>query len=104
MKLLHQAITTPILFDFYNYDVDKKEFAQLFVKFTQVSQWMSLWIFVSCIHYELAISEAKLGKVLLSCVFCTIFLTEPGTSWRAALLYRHEELYAQAIHKEEGGS
>ncbi|KAL3506084.1 hypothetical protein ACH5RR_031466 [Cinchona calisaya] len=35
LLLLHQAIATPILFDFYNYDADKKEFAQLFVKFTQ---------------------------------------------------------------------
>ncbi|XP_047951081.1 uncharacterized protein LOC125196562 [Salvia hispanica] len=33
--LLHQAISTPILFDFYNYEADKKEFNQLFVKFTQ---------------------------------------------------------------------
>lgn len=36
MQLLHQAITTPILFDFYNYDADNKEFAQHFFKFTQV--------------------------------------------------------------------
>ncbi|KAK6161352.1 hypothetical protein DH2020_004733 [Rehmannia glutinosa] len=33
--LLHQAIAAPILYDFYNYDADKKEFTQLFVKFTQ---------------------------------------------------------------------
>ncbi|KAG9129702.1 hypothetical protein Leryth_024769 [Lithospermum erythrorhizon] len=33
--LLQQAVLAPILYDFYNYDVDKKEFAQLFVKFTQ---------------------------------------------------------------------
>ncbi|KAG6420301.1 hypothetical protein SASPL_116825 [Salvia splendens] len=33
--LLHQAIATPILFDFYNYEADKKEFNQLFFKFTQ---------------------------------------------------------------------
>lgn len=33
--LLHQAITTPIFYDFYNYEADKKEFNQLFVKFTQ---------------------------------------------------------------------
>ncbi|KAH7522135.1 hypothetical protein FEM48_Zijuj07G0106100 [Ziziphus jujuba var. spinosa] len=37
LLLLHQAITIPILYDFYNYDVEKKEFAQLFPKFTQVS-------------------------------------------------------------------
>lgn len=35
LLLLHQAIFIPILYDFYNYDVDKTEFAQLFVKFTQ---------------------------------------------------------------------
>ncbi|XP_059291150.1 uncharacterized protein LOC132044659 [Lycium ferocissimum] len=33
--VLYQAIATPVLYDFYNYDVDKKEFAQLIVKFTQ---------------------------------------------------------------------
>lgn len=33
--LLHQAIATPILYDFYNYDADKREFTQLFIKFTQ---------------------------------------------------------------------
>ncbi|KAL7105437.1 hypothetical protein ABFS83_07G043100 [Erythranthe nasuta] len=33
--LLHQAIAAPILYDFYNHDADKKEFTELFVKFTQ---------------------------------------------------------------------
>lgn len=37
LQFLHQAIATPILYDFYNYDADKKEFGQLFVKFTEVS-------------------------------------------------------------------
>ncbi|KAF5465991.1 hypothetical protein F2P56_015950 [Juglans regia] len=35
LLLLHQAIATPILYDFYNYDVEKKEYTQLFLKFTQ---------------------------------------------------------------------
>ncbi|KAJ7954743.1 HR-like lesion-inducing protein-related [Quillaja saponaria] len=35
LLLLHQAISIPILYDFYNYDVEKKEFNQLFLKFTQ---------------------------------------------------------------------
>lgn len=35
LLLLHQAITTPILYDFYNYEADHKEFVLLFVKFTQ---------------------------------------------------------------------
>ncbi|KAJ4836064.1 hypothetical protein Tsubulata_008966 [Turnera subulata] len=32
---LNQAILTPILYDFYNYDVEKKEFNLLFTEFTQ---------------------------------------------------------------------
>ncbi|XP_010551693.1 PREDICTED: uncharacterized protein LOC104822246 [Tarenaya hassleriana] len=35
LLLLHQAISTPILYDFYNYDADRKEFGPLFTKFTQ---------------------------------------------------------------------
>ncbi|KAL4590382.1 hypothetical protein LXL04_003311 [Taraxacum kok-saghyz] len=35
LLILHQLIATPILYDFYNYDVEKKEFVQLFIKFTQ---------------------------------------------------------------------
>ncbi|KAL1804021.1 hypothetical protein DCAR_0935710 [Daucus carota subsp. sativus] len=35
LLLVQQAFVTPILYDFYNYDLDKAEFAQLFVKFTQ---------------------------------------------------------------------
>ncbi|KAI3732060.1 hypothetical protein L1987_63257 [Smallanthus sonchifolius] len=36
LLILHQLIATPILYDFYNYDAEKKEFTQLFVKFTEV--------------------------------------------------------------------
>lgn len=36
MKLLHLAVVTPIVFDFYNYDIQKPEFVELFFKFTQV--------------------------------------------------------------------
>lgn len=41
-QLLHQAISSAILYDFYNYDADKKEFAQLFVKFTQVCVYFQI--------------------------------------------------------------
>lgn len=35
LLLLHQLIATPILYDFYNYDNEDKEYIQLFIKFTQ---------------------------------------------------------------------
>ncbi|KAK6937817.1 HR-like lesion-inducer, partial [Dillenia turbinata] len=35
LLILHQMLYSPVLYDFYNYDVDEKEFAQLFLKFTQ---------------------------------------------------------------------
>lgn len=41
-QLIHQAVASPVLYDFYNYDVDKKEFVQLFFKFSQVSHWFAL--------------------------------------------------------------
>lgn len=55
LQLLHQAITTPILYDFYNYDGEKKEFAQLFVKFTQVSHACLQWHDYSRSHLKLMI-------------------------------------------------
>lgn len=35
LLLLQLAFISPIVYDFYNYDVEKPEFMQLFVKFTQ---------------------------------------------------------------------
>ncbi|KAI3795832.1 hypothetical protein L1987_38492 [Smallanthus sonchifolius] len=35
LLILHQLIVTPILYDFYNYDMGKKAFTNLFIKFTQ---------------------------------------------------------------------
>ncbi|OMO95511.1 HR-like lesion-inducer [Corchorus olitorius] len=35
LLILQQFVITPILYDFYNYDIDKKEFGLLFTKFTQ---------------------------------------------------------------------
>uniref|UniRef100_A0A6N2LMZ2 HR-like lesion-inducer n=1 Tax=Salix viminalis TaxID=40686 RepID=A0A6N2LMZ2_SALVM len=35
MLIIHQLIAIPILYDFYNYDNEEKEFNQLFLKFTQ---------------------------------------------------------------------
>ncbi|KAJ6931300.1 hypothetical protein NC652_014713 [Populus alba x Populus x berolinensis] len=36
LLIIHQLIAIPILYDFYNYDSEEKEFNQLFIKFTQV--------------------------------------------------------------------
>lgn len=35
LLIMHQLIAIPILYDFYNYDSEEKEFNQLFIKFTQ---------------------------------------------------------------------
>jgi hypothetical protein len=36
LQLLYLAFITPIVHDFYNYDMEKEEFAHIFGKFTQV--------------------------------------------------------------------
>uniref|UniRef100_G3MP25 Uncharacterized protein n=1 Tax=Amblyomma maculatum TaxID=34609 RepID=G3MP25_AMBMU len=46
LLVLYLAFATPILYDFYNYDVEKAEFGQLFIKFTQ-----SLALFGSLLFY-----------------------------------------------------
>ncbi|KAG9441482.1 hypothetical protein H6P81_017336 [Aristolochia fimbriata] len=35
LLVLHLLLSTPILYDFYNYDIEKQEFSLLFLKFTQ---------------------------------------------------------------------
>ncbi|URD79005.1 Nicotiana lesion-inducing like [Musa troglodytarum] len=35
LLLLYLALITPVMYDFYNYEVEKPEFAQLFSKFAQ---------------------------------------------------------------------
>ncbi|KAG8073469.1 hypothetical protein GUJ93_ZPchr0006g44774 [Zizania palustris] len=35
LLLIYLAFITPIVYDFYNYDMEKSEFVQLFIKFTQ---------------------------------------------------------------------
>ena len=36
VQLLYLAFITPVVYDFYNYDMERPEFVQLFVKFAQV--------------------------------------------------------------------
>ncbi|KAI0513927.1 hypothetical protein KFK09_009959 [Dendrobium nobile] len=35
LLLLYLAFITPIVYDFYNFDIERAEFVQLFIKFTQ---------------------------------------------------------------------
>nr|CAD1819000.1 unnamed protein product [Ananas comosus var. bracteatus] len=35
LLVLYLAFITPIVYDFYNYDIERPEFVQLFIKFTQ---------------------------------------------------------------------
>ncbi|KAH7573277.1 hypothetical protein JRO89_XS03G0105900 [Xanthoceras sorbifolium] len=62
LLLLHQAIATPILYDFYNYDADKKEYSQIFIKFTQVKLGTSGGIALFHWHEELNAKETAEEK------------------------------------------
>lgn len=39
LQLLYLAFITPVVYDFYNYDIEKPEFVQLFNRFAQV--WLN---------------------------------------------------------------
>lgn len=36
VQLHYLAFITPVVYDFYNYDMERPEFVQLFIKFAQV--------------------------------------------------------------------
>ena len=61
-------LATPILYDFYNYDPDHKEFAQLFVKFTQVSYQKT------CVRSSM-LDLLLFNKILFSSIsnYCKLF-------------------------------
>ncbi|BBG92467.1 HR-like lesion-inducing protein-related protein [Prunus dulcis] len=60
LLLLHQAIATPILYDFYNYDPEKTEFNQLFLKFTQNLAFFGALLFF--ISMKASIPKRQLRK------------------------------------------
>lgn len=43
LQLIYLAFITPVVYDFYNYNMEKSEFVQLFMKFTQVYTQFSLF-------------------------------------------------------------
>ncbi|KAL8171397.1 hypothetical protein V2J09_023201 [Rumex salicifolius] len=59
LLILHQAIATPILYDFYNYDADKKEFTQLFAKFTQNMQLLGALLFFIALNRAVVRRQVK---------------------------------------------
>lgn len=93
-QLLHQAVATPILYDFYNYDVDKKEFSLLFSKFTQVSKSHIGFSFVG--YHCLAILKIWVPYSVLiqtwDLLLCVFDSSELGTPWGTSLLHWNEEL------------
>jgi len=116
-QLLHQAITTPILYDFYNYDVEKKEYTQLFLKFTQVRVFVAFDLFchLGCISFFFFFFWGGGGVVFCFIPFPPNYLfsllinfsfavsvAEFGIVWGIAVLYRHEELNAEATNEEKG--
>lgn len=84
---------TPILYDFYNYDVDKAEFAQLFVKFTQVSNYN---LFLT---FNLNCTKPESLNTRINCCSFAEFSSSRGTS----LFHRNEEFIAEEDTQEKGG-
>jgi hypothetical protein len=57
LQLLYLALITPIIHDFYNYDMEKAEFAGLFAKFTQAITDFSLFRNVPPNAHSVAVSK-----------------------------------------------
>ncbi|CAL4929073.1 unnamed protein product [Urochloa decumbens] len=92
LLLLYLAFITPIVHDFYNYDMEKAEFAQIFGKFTQVIVDFSIWKFAKQVYSPVLASECP----MIPCI------AGSGTHWSASLFLGHEELHPEAAGQEEG--
>ncbi|KAI4345777.1 hypothetical protein L6164_012873 [Bauhinia variegata] len=64
LLLLNQALSVPILYDFYNYDVKKEEFSKLFINFTQNLAFFGALLFY--IGMKNAITRRQLRKKALN--------------------------------------
>lgn len=86
--MLHLLISTPILYDVYNYDSKSPEFALYFVKFTQVSG------FCCC---TILFCWAPILLLICAAILCI----EHGTLWSIAVLLGYEELHPSETTKEK---
>lgn len=55
MQLVYLTFITPVVYDFYNYDIEKPEFVQLFVKFTQAC--LLSFSLSSLLDYKIELAE-----------------------------------------------
>ncbi|XP_071701331.1 uncharacterized protein [Rutidosis leptorrhynchoides] len=56
---LYQLVFTPILYDFYNYDVEDKEFGQLFTKFTQNMSLLGALLFFIGMKHSISLRKSR---------------------------------------------
>nr|XP_043621610.1 uncharacterized protein LOC122593284 [Erigeron canadensis] len=57
--VLHQLIFTPILYDFYNYDTEDKEFGQLFTKFTQNMALLGALLYFIGMKHSISLRQSR---------------------------------------------
>ncbi|KAG9441480.1 hypothetical protein H6P81_017334 [Aristolochia fimbriata] len=67
LLLLHLAIVTPILYDFYNYDAEKPLYNQLFNKFTQNLAIVGALIFFVAMKNAIPKRQPKKKIWIISC-------------------------------------
>ncbi|GJY78566.1 HR-like lesion-inducer [Tanacetum coccineum] len=89
LLILHQLIATPILYDFYNYDTEKKEFTELFIKFTQTSHGQ----FDGSYGFTLVFTTQACKRL--------VYWTKSGTTWGTDVFHRDEEHNSKEIREQE---
>lgn len=100
LQLLHQVITTPILYDFYNYHSEDKEFIQLFIKFTQVRTGFFPMLELGMIKLELL--SQRFFTYCCNCLWNIVLLAEYGSLRGIVVFHWDEKLYSQKATQEEG--
>ncbi|KAG6485517.1 hypothetical protein ZIOFF_054077 [Zingiber officinale] len=65
LLILFLAFTTPVIYDFYNYDIEKPEFMQLFSKFIQVISSILCALVGSIVGHYLILTDSFQNLALL---------------------------------------
>ncbi|KAI3773023.1 hypothetical protein L6452_04220 [Arctium lappa] len=67
LLVLHQLVFTPVLYDFYNYDVEDTEFGQLFTKFTENMALLGALLFFIGMKHSISLrQQRKISKTKTS--------------------------------------
>lgn len=100
VQLIFLAAVTPILHDFYNFDLSSPEYVHQFNQFLKVQKSSYSWCLIMSSVFGRSLITSKYFTRCNS-VTCWIVVAELGTFWRSFVLFGNEKLNIPTDQEEE---